>query len=61
MSTSPRERQSAPRYIRHQGQWYISKEHMQKQLETAILSAFHDGLEHAGRPHVPLIALEAAQ
>jgi len=60
MSTQPRERLSSPRYIRHQGKWYISKEHMAEQLQIAILSAFRDGQEHAGRTIAPAMALEAA-
>jgi hypothetical protein len=62
MSTQPRERLSSPRYIRHNDQWYVSKEHMAEQLQIAILSAFRDGQEHAGRPLGPcaLPALEVA-
>lgn len=60
MSTQPRERLSSPRYLRIDGKWYVSKEHMAEQLQTAILSAFRDGQEHAGRPLVPARTLEAA-
>ena len=58
MSTQPRERLSSPRYLKINGNWYISKEHMAEQLQIAILSAFKDGLEHGQRPRVQM--LEAA-
>jgi predicted transcriptional regulator len=60
MSIQPRERLSSPRYLKINGKWYISKEHMAEQLQTAILSAFRDGQEHAGRPLVPAMSMEAA-
>jgi len=62
MSTQPRERPAAPRYIHIDGQWFISTEHMAEMMEKAITSAFRDGQEHAGRPRGPcaLPALEIA-
>ena len=50
MSNSPRERQSAPRYLNFDGNWFISTEHMAELMEKAIASAYRDGMKHASKP-----------